>query len=353
MLWTFLHEVDRSRIRPLVVFLEDGPFVQEVRALGHRVELVRSGRLRQVAHGALAVGRIAAILHRERPALVLNWVAKAQLYGSCAALAAGMPPRRVVWWQHGVPHGHWMDRLATALPAGAVGCSSAAAARAQARTRPRRATFVVHPGVMRSPGEEAPRAQVSVPHGRTVVGILGRLQAWKGQHRVLRAVARLRERGLDVHALIVGGTAHGFSPGYEPYLRRLTHELGLAGAVTMTGQVPDPAPYLRAMDILVSASLNEPFGIVLLEAMDAGLPVVAVGDAGPREIVEPGRTGTLVPSPDPELLADAIEPLVRDAALRRRLGEAGRRRVQEQFTARAMAERLETALVRLAEGAAA
>jgi glycosyltransferase involved in cell wall biosynthesis len=189
-------------------------------------------------------------------------------------------------------------------------------------------------------GASPPAASLDIPEGRTVIGIVGRLQPWKGQHRLLQALAQLRERRLDVHGLIVGGDAYGLSPEYAAGLRRLVSDLDLEDRVTLTGQVPEVGPYVRAMDVLVSASEREPFGIVLLEGMAEALPVVAVGDAGPIDIVEPGRTGVLVSSPAPGLLADALEPLVRDPEHRRVLGEHGRTRFLERFTAEAMTSAL-------------
>jgi glycosyltransferase involved in cell wall biosynthesis len=348
MLWSFLRHLDRERFEPTVIFFEDGGFPQDVASLGIAASVMETGRLREGRSLGRSVRSLAAEMRRLRPNVVLNWVAKAQIYGGAAARVAGLSDR-VVWWQHGVTTGHWMDRAATALPARAVGCSSSVAARAQAALRPRRPAFVVHPGVEPSLNGSGPGAAwLDIPAGRTVVGIVGRLQPWKGQHRLLDALALLRRRELDVHGLIVGGDAYGLSPEYASGLRELVTGLGLEDRVTMTGQVPDVSPYVRAMDVLVSASVNEPFGIVLVEGMAEGVPVVAVGDAGPRDIVEDGRTGVLVPSPAPELLAEALEPLVRDPERRLRLGEAGRARFLENFTAEAMAASIERRLEEVA-----
>jgi glycosyltransferase involved in cell wall biosynthesis len=241
-----------------------------------------------------------------------------------------------------------MDRLATLLPCCAVGCSSAASAEAQRAMRPRRPVFVVHPGVP-LPAEPLPkRTLAGVPLGRTVVGIVGRLQPWKGQERLLEAVTELGREGHDLHLLIVGGEAHGFSAGFERQLRSRVEALDMEDRVTMTGQVDDVTPHLAAMDVLVNASDHEPFGIVLLEAMAQGVPVLAVSDAGPREIVVPDESGLLVPSSSPEALAEALRPLLGDPDLRRRLGAGGRERVRECFTAEQMAERLQSKLERLA-----
>jgi glycosyltransferase involved in cell wall biosynthesis len=347
MLRTFLCRADGDRLEPTVVFFEPGPFERELAALGIRTAIVPTGRLRQPHRLAAAVRALARLIRRERPDLVLNWTAKAQLYGAPAAALARMP-ERVVWWQHGVPDGQWMDRLATLLPACAVGCSSAASAEAQRAMRPRRPVFVVHPGVPLPAQPLARQGLPGVPRGRPVVGIVGRLQPWKGQERLLEAVAALRREGRDLHLLIVGGEAHGFSAGFEGHLRSRVGALGLDDRVTMTGQVEDVRPHLAAMDVLVNASDNEPFGIVLLEAMAQGVPVLAVADAGPREIVVPGESGLLVGSSRPEALAEALRPLLDDTELRRRLGAGGRDRVCDRFMAEHMAERLQSKLERLA-----
>lgn len=353
MLWSILKHADARRLELQVAFLEPGPFEEEVRALGVRTFQVPAGRLREPRAAGAAVRRLSRIIRAEEPDLVLNWVAKAQLYGATAAACAGRSDS-VVWWQHGVPGGHWMDRAATALPARAIGCSSRASAMAQAATRPRRRTFVVHPGVETARAPAIDRKALDIPDGRPVIGIAGRLQPWKGQHRFLHALRRIHDGGLPAHGLIVGGSAHGFSPGYEEDVQALIPQLGLEGWVTMVGQVPDARPYIAAMDALVSASANEPFGIVLVEALAQGVPVVAVADAGPREIVDPGVTGLLVSRPDAVLLAAAVGELLADQPRLRRMALAARQAALDRFAIPAMVGAFENRLRALAtDGAAA
>jgi glycosyltransferase involved in cell wall biosynthesis len=349
MLWHFLTGLDKERIKPLVVFFQGGPFEREIAGIGLETAVIPTGRLREVRNTSRAIKALAGILEREQPDLLLNWSPKAQLYGARAAARAGLR-NRVAWWQHGLPEVHWIDRLATALPARAVGCSSNASARVQERLRPRRRTFVVHPGIP-LPGSnsgDGAAAQLGIPESRTVLGILGRLQPWKGQDRFLQAVALLRERGLDVHGLIVGGDSFNLSPEYAASLEPLARRLGLAERVTITGYVEEPWPYLRAMDIFINASEAEPFGIAILEAMAAGVPVVAVGDGGPAEIIEPQQTGVLVDSGSPESLADGAAPLIEDSALRARLSAAASERARTRFSAAAMVETLTAELESLA-----
>jgi glycosyltransferase involved in cell wall biosynthesis len=371
MLQTVLDGAHASGHELEPVFFEAGPWPAELSDAGFRIEVLEAGRLRDIHRWSATVGRLARICHRREPDLILNWSAKTQLYGAPAAMLVGMADR-VVWWQHAIQAGHWIDRCATALPAIAIGCSAETVARAQAQLPPARPTFVVAPGT-RPPGDDngfaanrrvpavdgdtpapnddsrparedarppgATPAPLELPTDVPIVGLVGRMEPWKGHDRMLGAQALLRARGHRIHTVMVGGDAYDISPDYARSLPGLVERLGLVDDVTMTGQVPDAGPYIERMDILVNASDCEPFGIVLLEGMARGVAVVAVDAGGPAEYVEDGRTGVLARSGEPEALADALEPLLAAPALRRALGEAGRERYAAEFTDVAMRER--------------
>jgi len=342
MLHTVLQGAGSSGHEIELVFFKDGPWPDELRAAGLRVEIVESGRVRQPHRVLATIWRLAALFRARRPDVILNWAAKTQFYGSPAAVLAGMSDR-VVWWQHSIAGRHWLDLSANALPARAIACYSTAAAAAQQRLWPHRDTIVIPAGANPrvEPSGEPP---LRLPGGVPIVGIVGRLQAWKGQDRLLRAQALLHARGHALHLVIVGGDSYGLSPDYAASLPRLIAELGLEGAVTLVGEVDDAIPFIEQMDVLVNASDPEPFGIVLLEAMAAGLPVVAVDSGGPPDIVEHERTGMLAPSGSPADLADALAPLLDSSELRRRLGEAGHERFMRDYTDDAVRTRFFTAL---------
>jgi glycosyltransferase involved in cell wall biosynthesis len=330
-----------------LVFLEPGPWAQELARAGFHVEVIAAGRLRQAHKVFLTIVRLARILRRRQPDLILNWMPKMHMYGAPAAMLAGMTGR-MIWWQHGITRGEWVDRCATMLPTIAVGCSSRAAARAQAGLWPSRPTFVVAPGtgvpVRRSNG-----LPLTLPSDVPAVGLVGRLQPLKGQDRLLRAQALLRRRGHRIHTVLVGGDAHGLSPEYASSLPALVDVLGLADEVTMTGQVPDAGPYIDQMDVLVNASdPPESFGIVLLEAMARGVAVVAVDSGAPGEFIEDGRTGVLARSAEPSALADALERVLESTDVRGGIGRAGRERFMEDFTDVAMCKRFYRQLESLA-----
>ncbi|MBM4223697.1 MAG: glycosyltransferase family 4 protein, partial [Gammaproteobacteria bacterium] len=166
-----------------------------------------------------------------------------------------------------------------------------------------------------------------------VIGCVGRIKfVRKGQEVLVQAAARLKQRGLAAKLLLVGAPA----PGNEEHgerLRKLINELGLASDVVLTGELADPRPAYAAMDVFVLPSAQaEPFGLVVLEAMAMGCPVVATAIGGPLSIVAEGETGFLVPPGDASALADKLEVLLRNVALRERMAAVGRSRLESKFS---------------------
>jgi glycosyltransferase involved in cell wall biosynthesis len=164
---------------------------------------------------------------------------------------------------------------------------------------------------------------------RIVLGV-GRLIYYKGFTHLVRAMRRVEGR-----LLLVG---HG---PLRAALEREARELGVAERVHFLGEVADAVPYFRAADVfaLPSVARSEAFGIVQLEAMACGVPVVNTRlDSGVPFVSPDGVTGLTVPPGDDEALADALNQLLDDPPLRARLGEQGRQRVRERFTADVMAE---------------
>ena len=163
-----------------------------------------------------------------------------------------------------------------------------------------------------------------------VIGTVGRLAEQKG-HRHLLEAARIVKRAWPSATFVIVGDGPLETP-----LRNLSSSLGLGTCVVFTGGRPDVPAILSLLDLFVLPSLYESFPFAVLEAMAAGKPVVATDVDGVGEAVEDGKTGFLVPSESPGRMADAIQALLRDPARARRMGRAGRRRVEEHFTSRHM-----------------
>lgn len=186
-----------------------------------------------------------------------------------------------------------------------------------------------------TPGDRtAARRELSLPPDLPVLAYLGVMNRYQGVDLLLEAMGILKERGVEVHLLLMGYPD-------QPY-REMTSRLGLSRLVTVTGRVPyDDAPrLLSAADFAVSPKLSrtEANG-KLLNYLACGLPVVCFDTPVNREIL--GEEGILVPYGDLAGLADGIARLARDGELRRRLGEGARRRAVERHGWDARGEELE------------
>ncbi len=167
-----------------------------------------------------------------------------------------------------------------------------------------------------------PAGAAPPPAPGPTLGVLTRLDARKGLSYLLRAMAQLRSDLPDARLLIGGDGAD------RPALEREACSLGLADRVEFVGAVSDSAAFYRRLDCFVLPSLDEAFGLVVLEAMAAGLPVVGTRVGGIPEILEDGSQGRLVAPADSHALAGAIRELCADPLRRQRMGEAARRQAR-------------------------
>jgi len=188
---------------------------------------------------------------------------------------------------------------------------------------------VVYPGVV-IPESAQPLA--SGRHSTTgkVVGTAGRLAPIKGIANLIQAIAGLRADFPDVRLEIAGA-----GPA-RPSLETQARELGLNDVVNFLDWQVDLPSVMAGWDVFVAPSLEEAFGISTLEAMAAGLPVVASSVGGLSELVEDGRTGWLVPPAKPEALAARLRELLLNPQQRHAFGRAGRARARTHFSAEKM-----------------
>jgi glycosyltransferase involved in cell wall biosynthesis len=322
---------------PHAVVLQEGPLEEWLRRVQCPAVVLPAGRTRHLLRTARVVSRLRGIALREQVQVVVSNQSKGHFYGGLAALAARVP---AVWWQQGIPGPNRIELAARFVPSVAVVCSSDAAVSSQARLTPGRRIEKIHLGVpvqtvaARIGSGEAIRREVGWQG--PVVGIVGRLQPWKGQDVFLRAAAIVARAAPNVRFAVVGGAILGWEGSYPDDLRRLAGELGITDKVHFAGHQADVVPWFDALDVVVHASFGEPFGLVLLEAMALGKPLVAAADGGPLEIVEDGVSGLLVRPGDPERLASAVLRILRERRLAESLS-AGSRVRAEQFSEQRMA----------------
>ena len=164
-----------------------------------------------------------------------------------------------------------------------------------------------------------------------VVGTIGSIEPRKGTQCLIEAAAKVQKGFPAVKFLIVGSPLPG-REGYKKKMESLANKLGVQGKIVFTGQSNNIPSILGNMDIFVLPSLWEGMSRVILEAMASGKPVVSTNVGGTPEVVIDKETGLLVPPEDPEKLAEAIVSLIKDPSMRKRMGENGRRRIENFFT---------------------
>jgi glycosyltransferase involved in cell wall biosynthesis len=157
---------------------------------------------------------------------------------------------------------------------------------------------------------------------------VGRLSEYKGQHLLIKAVGVLKNNGADIQAVIAG---HAMEPYFVDHLRKLAVDLNVSDRVHFLGFQSEPHRLIQALDVLALTTVKETFGMVLVEAMRLGVPVIGSHAGGVPEIIDHNQTGLLFQSQDASSLADQILALYRDEALRSKLAQKGREKAATMF----------------------
>jgi glycosyltransferase involved in cell wall biosynthesis len=177
-----------------------------------------------------------------------------------------------------------------------------------------------------------------------LIGFVGTVLPEKGWPDLVRVLAQVSAAEPAAWLLVVGSV----TPTYRAALEAEAGVLGVAEKIVWAGQRLDIPQVLSALDIFVSLSRQETFGLSILEAMAAGIPVVAAAVGGVPEVVRDGETGLLVPAGDRDAMARAIVALLRDDRQRRQLGQSGQRDARERFSPELHVPRIEATLARVA-----
>jgi len=150
------------------------------------------------------------------------------------------------------------------------------------------------------------------------ITIIGSLVDKKGQRLAIDCIAELKKRGVELHLNILGDGVN------RKALQNQIDQLGLQNSITLHGNVEYPEQFLQSSSIYLHTAIYEPFGLVLIEAMACGLPVVCSDGKGNRDLIQEGVNGFMVWERDPKLLADKIELLLKNEDLRNEMGEKAR-----------------------------
>jgi len=269
---------------------------------------------------------------------------QAQIYAAPAARRARRP---CVWHSRDLAPlgaaGKWMARGATRI----IAISNAVRDHLQPYVTEPGKLMTLYNGIAVEPFRAADTTdrlqhEFGFPEESVVIAMAGQMVPWKNHPLFLRAAARVSRAAPEARFLVIGDDRFGDHPGYRRRLEALAAEDGLAGRLVFTGYRTDMARILAGIHVLVHPASREPFGRVVVEAMAAGKPVVAVHRCGPAEIVRNGIDGILVPPDQTEAMADAVLELVADRDRARRMGRSGRERAAQAFSLRDFLPRVES-----------
>ena len=334
----------------------EGELVGRARGGGYDViEMPSLRRALSAWHDSRAYRRLIALLGDLRPDVMHSHSSKAGILARAAAEKVG--GMRIVHTVHGSPfheyQSPWAHQLYVACEKWAARRTDAMIAVAEAMTRQYLAAGVgraaqyttIYSGMEVAPylaapaGAEAFRRELGLGDGDVLCTQVPRLAEVKGHEYILAIAAEVPP---NVHFCFVGDGALAGA------IQRKVVQLGLAGRVHLTGLLPPERipQVMHATDVLVHCSLREGLARALPQAMLAGKPVVSFDVDGAGEVVGPD-TGRLVAPKDTAALGEAVGELAGDAALRHRLGQAGRQRCRQQFDHHRMVERIEALYGRL------
>jgi len=195
--------------------------------------------------------------------------------------------------------------------------------------------YGINPADINIDGEQDIREELGIYKDVPLIGCIGRLVKQKGHIYLIQAARKVLEKFPRAKFLIIG------KGKLEKNLKKLTLDINLNSNIIFMGFRTDIYPIIDKMDLIVMPSLWEGFGLVLLEAMALGKPIVATNVGGIPEVIEDKETGILVSPNDPNILAEAIIYLLNNDSLAARMGERGKLTIRERFSLTRMVENIE------------
>ena len=322
-----------------VFLLDTGPLRGEIEALGTKViESSFAWQGSKIRSALLILHRVYDLyrcMRKERPDLVISYTFNDFIFAGLAAKLMGCPiiyrAQGEVFPDANKHGGGWLQGNFSSFARFVqpkILCTTTYEARNMiASGVPASLVSTVYLGIAKSEPAVAKRTDRSKP----VLGIFGRLVRWKGQDTFVQAMGELAKRDVAFEAWIVGGSNFGDGAEYEQELHRLIDANGVSDQVKLLGFRRDVPDLMSQCDVVCHCSDFEPFGLVIIEAMMAGKPVVASDVSGPRESVLARETGFLVAPRKPALFADNIQILLADASLCERFSRAAKRRAEAYF----------------------
>ena len=301
-----------------------------------RVAKQKGSILRYPAHVTLAVNRLYWLMRRWRPQIAHFYLPGPYLIGAHVALAVGTPikvmsRRSLSTYQQNWPTVARLERSLHEKMDAVIGNSRAVVNELLEEGIPRAKIRLIYNGiklVRPVPDRAVSRASLGLSDDTLVGVVVANLIHYKGHRELVRGLSHVAANLSSPWRVLVAGRDHGL----RAELEALAAARGISDHVQFIGEHADIPSLLAAADFGLLTSREEGFSNVILEAMSAGLPMIVTDVGGNPEAVINGETGYVVPPCNPKAISDAILRLACNPALRKRLGAAGRKRVEQEFS---------------------
>ncbi len=325
-----LDKLDRIKYNPIAVCPSEGELFDTLNKMGVKTQIVRMETLRNlnIFSWMKTVITLIRIIKRRKVDLIHSNGSRPTIYGG---IAARLTKTSLIWHVRIADRDKLLDRFLTILSTKIIAISKAVQRRFEWLKEYKKKVTIIYNGIdvekfnTETNGMKIKR-EFRIPSNVSVVGIVGRLDWYKGHQYFFEATKIVTKTIQNIHFLIVGDGE------YRSRLENQVKQLSLEKKVTFTGNRDDIPEVLAGINLFVLSSVSEGFGRAAAEAMACGKPVVATKTGGLSEVVEDGITGILVSPRDPDELANAIVSLLNDKEKRDKIGAAGRKRVEELFT---------------------
>ncbi|MCT3377998.1 glycosyltransferase family 4 protein [Lacticaseibacillus paracasei] len=356
ILLEIVDNIDRKTFEPIVILPEDGPLVSKMREAGVEVSVLPYPILRRKFFNIRGIGNyiFSYIRFSRRLKKIVNKENIRLVHVNTTAVLEGVwlklfTKAKIVWHVHEIIMKpkfiykmicfliqHFSDQT--------VAVSDATKQRLiDSGIVDQAKVITIHNGISRDYSQSAPdyvRKLLNIPSDAIVIGMIGRVNAWKGQSDFIDAVCPILQRNQNVHVLLVGSAY----VGEEEYEKRLVNKvasLATRERIHLCPFTEKIADYYAALNIFVLPSIQpDPFPTVVLEAMSNSLPVVAYNHGGASEMILDNETGYLCPPLDVTKLTQKLDLLVGNTSLRLKMGQKANIRQEKFFSLSQFVERI-------------
>ena len=347
-LYQMVTRLDRARFQPVVCSLKKpGYFAQCLKQQGIRVySLDMPEKINGLTPLYFLLGfvRLVYLIKKEKCDLIHSFLYRANLLARLAGPIAGVShiiSSERCLTRHKHPLAVWFDRRTVHLSRYVLANSRAVAKQLRVRERvsPEKIR-IIYSGIDQKEQQSqekitALKSSLGISSQEYVIGCAARLHPDKGLEDLLRAAAIIGKNFLLFRILLVGdGPQRG-------YLQEMAHALGIGQHVIFTGFRTDVDSLIQTFNLFVLPSFEEGFSLAVMEAMVFGIPVITARVGGMPEIIISNKTGILVPSHEPQVLAQEILRLMHNPRLAQKLGAAGKLQVKNKFSFSQCLEQIE------------